>query len=520
MKQEESWASRIFSFGDVDKTVFSIALPNIVSNVSTPLVGLVGSYVAGHLGDAGEMAGVGLGTASFNVVYLVFIFLQKGTTGLTAQAKGSCDWAEVRACAGRFIGFGLFLGAVLLISRDSIRSLMFTVFLPPHGAEERAAAFDYFNARLMGAPAAFGNFAVQGWLNGMQQPRRVMAQQLILNVMNSTCCFFFSLPLGGVGLGLGPKGVGMADAVAQTTAFIFGFSQVVSVITGCPCGEAVSGSWNMGTLCAARQLKEGAVLSTNILLRSVCISTVSTSFNSVGSTFGEATLSANVLIAQLQTLMSYGTDGFSNACEALVGEAIGAKSPEDLRKAVFSSFKWGFVLAITFSLVYSCGGSFIFMHMTDLSDVQDAAMKYLPWLAVAPLMTVWSYLFDGVYVGATLSFEMVTSMVISATIYIAVLYVAVYVLHLENNGLLAAFYTFQVMRGVTLGRQYHKVKAKAEPSDPGALAKPLLKRRKSSLHEAYGHFKEIATIEAGAEVPPEIQRRMSKCSVDISNNFG
>lgn len=463
MAKEESFWSRLLSFEDVDRTVFSIALPNIVSNISTPLVGLVGSYVAGHLGSSSKMAGVALGTASFNVVYLVFIFLQKGTTGLTAQAKGAYDFAEVRACAGRFVSLGLLLGFTLLALREQIGTMMFTILLQPPDEESAVAAYSYFNARLLGAPAAFGNFAVQGWLNGMQQPKRVMLQQLVLNIMNSACCFFFSLPLGGRGLGLGPFGVGLADAVAQTTAFAIGISQVVGVLTGFPFGAPLPGKWDSSTLVSAQRLKEGMVLSANILLRSICISTVSTSFNSVGSTFGKATLSANVMIAQLQTLMSYGTDGFSNACEALVGEAIGAKSPGDLRKAVFSSFKWGFILALVFSATYTCFGHVFFMHMTDIANVQAAAMKYLPWLTVAPLLTVWSYLFDGVYVGATLSFEMVTSMCISAFIYCIVLYFSVYLFDFQNNGLMASFYTFQVMRGVTLGSQYYKVKQKAEP---------------------------------------------------------
>jgi len=368
-----------------------------------------------------------------------------------------------------------------------------------------------------------------------------------------------SLSLGGKGLGLEATGVGLADAIAQSTAFVFGLLQVVLALTGCPRGEKLPGHWDMKTLFNASRLKEGAVLSTNILLRSVCISVVSTSFSRIGSTFGEAILSANIILAQMQTLMSYGVDGFSNACEALVGEAIGAKSPEDLRKAVFSSFKWGFALSLAFCSVYTFFGQFIFEHMTTLPSVQEAAMHYLVWISVAPMLTVWSYLLDGVYVGATLSFEMVSSMVVCATVYCIVLILLVYVGNFENHGLLGAFYTFQVMRGVTLGRQYYKVKAKAEPekgafratsgdyselpaddheqprkaiSMPEAKSNQSLfdqdivsrsKSEKSPLNRTRNleqYMRELLTPDVGPNVPMELVRTLSKGEAGFLNAFG
>ena len=63
-------------------------------------------------------------------------------------------------------------------------------------------------------------------------------------------------------------------------------------------------------------------------------------------------------------------------------------------------------VAVGFVLLYVLIGPPLIRLLTDLPEVRSTAMQFLPWLIISPLISVWSFLYDGVYVGATRSREM------------------------------------------------------------------------------------------------------------------
>ncbi len=74
--------------GRVDRAILALAVPSIVSNITTPLLGLMDVALTGHMGSATYIAAIAVGGTIFNMIYWVFGFLRMGTSGLTAQAVG------------------------------------------------------------------------------------------------------------------------------------------------------------------------------------------------------------------------------------------------------------------------------------------------------------------------------------------------------------------------------------------------------------------------------------------------
>jgi len=460
MKQlMEKWRE-LCSVNNKDRQVLHLALPNIVANLSTPLLGLVDAAVTGHFADASGLAGVALGTAAFNLIYLVFIFLRKATTGLTAQALGRGDTDELRALAVRALGFGALLGSILLAFRIPLRFLVYTWLSAPDLATSAAADL-YYNARILGGPAALANFGIQGWLLGLQCSSRVLVQQLVLNLSNIMLCIWLGLPLHGWGLDLGVWGVGLAAAIANYFALAFGLVQLASTASEWP------GAWGLRGAFDRVELTRMLSLNGAIFLRSVCITSVMTSFNAAAAKFGTLVLAADGLLFQLQSVLSYGTDGFANAAEALVGEAVGNKDVQALREAVASSAKCGAWLSLVVSLVYGILGRHLLGMMTDIPEVLNVACQFLPWLVFAPQLSVWCYLLDGVFVGATLAAEMRDTMVASAAIYALAEVLFTGPLCMGNNGLWASLYIFMLARAVSLASVYNRVEQlAARQQDP------------------------------------------------------
>jgi len=78
----------------------------------------------------------------------------------------------------------------------------------------------------------------------------------------------------------------------------------------------------------------------------------------------------------------------------------------------------------------------------------------LPWMILSPLVSVWSFLYDGVYIGATRSREMRNIMLFSAFV---VFFPAWYLLQgFGNDGLWLAFLLFMASRGIGMHIGYHR----------------------------------------------------------------
>ncbi|MGD2031442.1 MAG: MATE family efflux transporter, partial [Gammaproteobacteria bacterium] len=173
-----------------------------------------------------------------------------------------------------------------------------------------------------------------------------------------------------------------------------------------------------------------------------------------GARMGTAILAANAILLQFQYLMAYALDGFAHAAEALAGRAFGERNPRGFRKAVRLSLVWSAAVALLFALGYALAGPSLIHLLTGQPDLRELSASFLPWVVLSPLVSFWSFLLDGVFVGATWAREMRNTMLNSSFgVFVPVFYLT-QVLELGNHGLWFAFVVFMLARAVTMGRVY------------------------------------------------------------------
>ena len=429
-----------------------------------------------------------MGVSAFYLLYNVFVFLRKGTTGLTAQAYGAQDFVEVRASFVRPFVFAVVLGLAIATFHEPIMRAIFLWIEPPDEGT-RAAASAYVAARVLGAPFALANYAVQGWLNGMQRASNVLVQNLILNASNAILCVYLALDLGGFGFALGVVGIGYAAALANFIAMVAGLANIASCVYGWNGQRRMAGHWQWDVLYDASRLGDFFSLGSTITIRSLLLTLMQTYFTGMAAGFGSTTLAADQLLLQFQSLVSSGTDGFANAAEALVGESVGQKDVARLVAVVKRSLVWAAVVAICFSATWAFGGPAILALMTDQLAVRRESDAYLFWVVVGPFVSVWSYLFDGFFVGATLAREMMISMIFATATFVVSVYTFVEVLGLGNNGLWLSFYLWMATRAVALAIQRRRVVDAATPkvlqNGPLLTTVPMYERVFASEQSAF-----------------------------------
>ncbi len=416
--------------------MWAIAAPLILSNVTVPLLGMVDTAVMGHLDNPLYLGAVAVGATIFNFLYTGLNFLRMGTTGITAQTLGSDDNDGVRTILMQALAIALALALVLLLVQGPVGSAALALIDP--GAEVAGEARRYFDIRIWSAPAALGNFALVGWFIGMHNARAPLVMMVVTNVINIALDFVFV-----VYLGMQADGVALASVIAEYTGVAIGLALVGGVLRGRP------GRWRRDHLFDAVRMKRLFLVNSNLLVRTLSLMFSFAFLTAMSARQGTLILAANAILLNLQYVMSYALDGLANAAEALVGRAVGSDDRRNLRRSIRVPMLWSAATAAAMSLAYLAGGWLLIRLLTDIVDVREAAMTFLPWLIVSPIVSVWSFLYDGVYVGATLAAEMRNTMLVST---FAVFLPAYYLLqpHLGNHGLWLAFLLFMAARGASM----------------------------------------------------------------------
>jgi MATE family multidrug resistance protein len=405
------------------RRVLALAFPIVLANLTQPILGAVDTAVAGHLDGASYLGGVALGGLFFNFVFWGFGFLRMGTTGLVAQAHGAGDHAELRNTVIR---------ALLMLIDYALRLIGGSDAVQRH-------ARAYCHARVWAAPLALGNYVVLGWLLGTQRVRLALLSQVFINGVNIVAVLLYVYAFDW-----GVAGIGAATATADALGFVLGAALLWH---GRP--RALP-ALNRAALFDPTSLKRLVALNRDIFVRTLCLLSSFGWFAHLGARQGDATLAANALLLNFQTFMAYGLDGFAHAAEALVGAAIGARDRHAFAQAVKVTALWSALGALGFSLVYWGAGAWIIERLTDQAAVRVAADMYLPWAALSPVISVWGFLLDGVFIGATRTRELMAAMVMSLAVFVAASSVLL-ALH-GNHGLWAAMLIFMAARGVTLAR--------------------------------------------------------------------
>lgn len=425
--------------------VLKIAGPIILANATVPLLGAVDTAVIGQLGDPASLGAVGIGAVILATLYWAFGFLRMSTSGLAAQAEGAGDRAERSAVLLRAMMVGVVAGLALVAAQVVLFAAAFAV-APASETVERLAG-QYLSIRIWGAPATIALYALTGWLVGLGRTRGVLALQLWQNGINVVLDLWFVL-----GLGWGVPGVAAATLIAEWS----GLALALWLARDAFGAGFRDGLARLGDRVAIRRM---FTASRDIMGRTVLLQVSFTSFVFLGARFGDVTLAANQVLMQFLEVTAYALDGFAFAAEAMVGQAVGARSRTATQVAGRICMQLGLAGAAGMAVIFAMGGPFMIDLLTTSPEVREAARDYLPWLVAAPLIGVAAWIYDGIFIGALLTGDMLRAMLLSVAVYALAL--ALLVPAYGNHGLWAGLMVLNATRTVTLWRLYPKVTALA-----------------------------------------------------------
>lgn len=419
------------------RRVWALAAPMILSNLSVPLVALVDSAVIGHLPHAHQLAAVAVGGSLYTLLVWLFGFLRMGTTGFAAQACGRADGDALRLVLLQGLllaaGLALLLGLLALPLSDLALRLM-----QPSAALDGLAR-DYLHTRLLGLPAALACYALVGWLLGTQDARGPLAILLTTNLLNVVLDLWFVL-----GLDWGVLGAARASVIAEWSGALLGLSLAWRALRRHP------GQLPAAALRRWRNWRPLLAVNRDILIRTLALQLVFFLVTVQGARLGDATVAANALLLNGLLLTAHALDGLAHAVEALCGHAIGAGRRDQLRRSLVVAGGWSLLASLLFAAAFLVGGQAFIDLQSDIPAVRAVAYQYLPYLAVLPLVTVWSYLLDGLFIGATRAREMRDAMLLSLALALPLAWL---LRGLDNHGLWLAFLCFMLMRGLCLAAQ-------------------------------------------------------------------
>ena len=425
-------------------SIWSLAWPLILSNLTVPLVGAVSTGVIGHLDDPAYLGGVALGTLLFTYVYWAFGFLRMGTTGLASQAHGAEAVDEVRAVLARALILAAVFGGLLTLLRGPIGTAGLSLL--EGSAAVQGHARDYFEIRVLAAAPALANIALLGWFLGLQNTRYGLIQQVVINGIN----ILLSVALV-FGAGMDVEGVAWAAVVGQTAGL------AVALVLARRLLRRIGGRFEQDRIFSLTPIKAMIAVNRDIFIRTVCVLTGTAFFMDRSAALGEVALAANAVLMVFQTLSAYAMDGFAQATEAIVGKAIGAKDRLRLDSAVRAGTVCALAVAVVAAAIYALFGGLIIDLLTGIDSVRQEADAHLIWAILLPVASIWAFQLDGIFIGATRTAEMRNAMIASLIAFVAAGLPLVGLF--GNDGLWGAYVAFMGARAVTLYLYYPRVQA-------------------------------------------------------------
>lgn len=425
--------------GSTHRQIWAMAGPIILANISVPLLGAVDTAVVGHLPEPYYIGAVGIGAMLFNFIYHLFNCLRMGTTGPTAQARGAGDHVEVRAMIARALLLAGAIGAVLVALQWP--TIAIALWVIEASAEVERYARDYFLIRVWAMPAVLGTYAVIGWFYGLRDVRLPLAMQILTNALNIGLDFLFVF-----GFGWGVAGVAAASVIAEYAGLLFGLVCVRRTLRRLP------GARGRARVLDRARLLRMLSINSDIVLRTLFIVSVLAFFMAKSAELGDVTLAANQVLQNFLVFTSYGLDAFAHAAEAILGEAVGRGDRAAFRRDMRVVFLWSGIVGALNVAVYGLAGHGIIDLLTGIPEVRAAAAAYLYWPVLMPLISVWAFTYDGVYLAATSTRAMRNTVMLSFAIFLAVLYALMPLL--GNHGLWIAIAAFLGCRGLLLHLLY------------------------------------------------------------------
>ncbi|MBR4739033.1 MAG: MATE family efflux transporter [Bacteroidales bacterium] len=438
----------------MNKRILGLALPNIITNITVPLLGMVDMAIVGHLSSS-HIGAITIGTSIFNLIYWNFGFLRMGTSGFTAQAFGAWRWDEALKILIRACTIALCIALLLISLQWPISRLALVIF---EGSDEVLhLALTYFFVRIWAAPATLGLYAIKGWFIGMQDSKTPMWIAIFLNCVNIVASLLFVLVLHW-----DIAGVALGTVVANYSGLTLGLFFLRHRLHHDH--HLTSFDINLSTIKEAlhwKDMKRFFQVNGDIFLRTVCLSAVFTFITAASGRIGDEVLAIDALLLQFFTLFSYIMDGFAYAGEALVGRYIGARQSRQLRLSVRLLLLWGLALTVLFTVLYALFSQQFLHIFTSDESLISAAGDYLFWVLAIPVCGFAAFLFDGIFVGATASRTMRNAMFVATAAFFLLYFGLKYAkqdltAHSWNNILWTAFMVFLILRGLLQGLRVRK----------------------------------------------------------------
>ncbi|MGG3739416.1 MATE family efflux transporter [Aeribacillus pallidus] len=412
-----------------------LAVPLILSALSTPLLGAVDTAMVGRLPDAAYIGGIAVGSLIFNTMYWLLGFLRVSTSGFTAQAHGAKNEHEVKLMFLRPLLLAVGFGLLFILFQDLIQTSAFWMIQPSEEVIGHAA--EYFDIRIWGAPFALMNYAIVGWLIGLSRVRSALFLQVFMNLLNIGLDAVFVLVLN-----MGVGGVAFATLISEITAFMIG---MVFVLYG---GNFTKFKMQRNQIFDSNKIYEMMKVNRDLFIRTVCLLTVFGLFTEKGATFGDQVLAANAILLQVHFIMAYIFDGIANAASILVGRAMGAKHKELYSQAVKLSAVWAFFVSIVLAVTMVSFDTHIVSLFTNIEAVKQIAISYGYWVAMFPIVGFWGLQLQGIFSGATEVQPLRNSMVISLIVFLISYWS--FIPFLGNDGLWFSFILFSLSRSLVL----------------------------------------------------------------------
>ena len=427
----------------MNRDILRIAIPNIISNITVPLMGIASTFIAGRVAGSDGATTIGalsIGVAIFNFIYWNCSFIRMGTSGLTAQAYGAEQHKEYTLMLWRAIVVALGVGLLAFALQWPLGEFSLW-FMSTGDSSSDALIADYFYTRIWAVPAGIMLFAFNGWLTGMQNAIVPMIVAIIVNLLHIGFSYLFSI-VGSMSI----DGIALASVVAQWTGVV----TMVVIITIMYSKRLVKVSWSEIIDLAA--MKQFFNINSDIIIRTFCLVAVYTFFTKASADMGDKNiLAVNTILLQLFTLFSYMNDGFAFAAEALTGRFIGARDVASLKRCIKLCIVWSVIIAIVYVGAYVGWWRDIFTLLVDsesanITELLAVAEQYIGWIIVIPIACALPFVMDGIMVGATRSRIMRNSMVWSSICYFVLLYGTGWLI--GNNAIWLAFTSFMFIRGV------------------------------------------------------------------------
>jgi MATE family multidrug resistance protein len=424
----------------MNREILRLAIPNILSNISVPLLSTVDTALMGRLTEL-HLGAVGLGAMIFNFIYWNFGFLRMGTTGMAAQAYGAGQEDEIAATLGRALLVAGLVALLILLLQKPLAELAFGLLNTTE--DQLPLVREYVFIRIWAAPATLASYVLFGWLFGMQNAVYPLLLTIFSNVVNMGFSWWLVNEKGmeTAGVAYGTLIAQYAGVVLAIALIFYKYRKYLQLL-------------RFKMILQWQALQTFLSVNRDLFIRTFCLTFAFGFFYSRSALDGEMILAVNVILLQFLNWMSYGVDGFAFAAESLVGKYAGRAEREKTQNMIRYAFLWGMGLAVIYALLYGLAGPPLLHIFTDQADVIQAAIPFLFWMALFPLLSTPCYLWDGIFIGLMAAREMRNSMLLSLAVYLA----AYYPMQAAwgNHGLWAALLLFMVARGGAMMWQYFR----------------------------------------------------------------